>query len=87
MKVILRASEIPDESTVTKLTGKKEYILRSSVKIYGTVPVQEIKAELGAKFIVSENGNVNAIPGTVELVVKLDRYQIIELLEDLYDRK
>jgi hypothetical protein len=69
VRLLLAAAEIPDGETVTKRTGEVKYTLRSSVRIFGELAEpREIKAQDGARFLVSNMGDINAIPGTTALL-------------------
>lgn len=71
MKVILPAHEIPDGSTVTKVTGAKELVLRSSIRVYGSGPgpqrVPSLKLEEGTLLLDNQDGSFTVIPSTTEL--------------------
>jgi len=71
IKVMLPAWQIPVGSTVTKRTGRKEYILTDRLTVYplaGHGEKQEIRADDGVRFLVQEHGTANAIQGSLELV-------------------
>ena len=69
MKVLLPASMIPLDSTVTKRTGDKKYTLRKELRVFSIDKTeQKIKADSGTVFLVSEKGDANAVPGDEELV-------------------
>jgi hypothetical protein len=89
-KLILSANEIPFGSTVTKKTGEKKYTLREKIVVYNgskIIAPMEIKAEPGVAFIVSENGDVNAIEDSTELVWLAEREDIIHRLSDAEDEE
>lgn len=84
MKLILPAREIPGGSTVTKVTGNVTYVIRDSIKVYGTPEVQqEIKAIDGVRFIVNERGDINAVSGNTELAWVVSTEQLGRWLDDL----
>jgi len=86
MKLILPAREIPVGSTVTKVTGNVTYVIRDSIKIYGTPEVQqEIKATDGVRFIVNERGDINAVSGNTELAWVVSTEQLSRWLDDIED--
>jgi len=70
MKVILPLHKIRDGHTVTKQTSQKKYTVASSIKIHGSTR-KEIKAEPDVRFLVSGDGNVNAVANTLEVVIDL----------------
>lgn len=85
--VLLPISEVPDGMTVTKRTGKKEYTLKSSIKIHGNlkdkISTQEIKAESGTRFLVaSEGGGINAVSETMEVLVQMNQNGLLALGRD-----
>jgi len=71
--ILLKANEFEDGQRVRKATGNKLYILRKSVKLFGTeqpgFPGNVIIAEHGQVFLVNENGDINIIPGDLQLAV------------------
>ena len=80
-KVILPAKNIPDNATVTKFTkdGVPHTLLRS-LKVFSEDPKErrEIKSE-GVVFLLSQTGNISAVPETTELVCMLSFEQLEEL--------
>ena len=70
IKIILPASQIPEDATVTKRTGKQEYRLTRVIKVYSnnTEERHEIAAKDGAVFLGGRAGQFNAYPGSTELV-------------------
>lgn len=81
MRLLLRAQYVGDGATVTKATGQKKYTLRRSIKIYGENQ-QEIKCDVDNVFLVDEQGNINMIPDSTELMVYMS---VEELYHNLYD--
>jgi hypothetical protein len=83
ISVILRASRIPEYSTVAKVLGSKEYVLRDSLKIYtkGDSEPRELKAEKGTRLLVDREGNANSILEDVELKWIVDVNVLKEFLE------
>jgi hypothetical protein len=60
MKVILPVYEIPIGSTVTKITGDKEYIIKDKIIVYGDPNLtKELKSDDSTRFLVSKNGDLN----------------------------
>ena len=87
LKVILPAGKIPEDASVTKLTGTVQYVLRKSLVIYSDVagkPRQDIKADEGCVFMIGER-STTVVPASKELIwiVELDvfRNYIFEHLE------
>lgn len=68
MKVIVRAEFIEDGTTVTKVKGQKTYTLKRSIKIYGENR-REITCDPSCVFLVDNNGNIDMIPESKELIV------------------
>lgn len=79
LRVLLPASHVPNGSQVTKKNGTKLYTLRGSIVIHGDKK-QEIKGD-GVQFLISQDGQINAIPETTELLVELDYWEIREILD------
>jgi hypothetical protein len=77
LQIAMRASEIPDGSTVTKLSGEKEYLLRKEIRFFNYAEKnkeartflgkQRVIAEKGTAFLVSD-GYINIIPDTKRLL-------------------
>jgi hypothetical protein len=74
LRVLIRASELPDGQVVTKRTGEKRYTLRHAIHVHGSgdIPSQQINADKGARFLVSSDGSVNAIADATEVLAELD---------------
>jgi hypothetical protein len=74
LRVLIKASELPDGQVVTKRTGEKRYTLRHAIRVHGSgdIPSQQINADKGARFLVSSNGDVNAISDATEVLTELD---------------
>lgn len=81
IRLLLRAKYIDDGATVTKPTGQKKYTLRRSIKIYGENQ-QEITCDVDNVFLVDEQGNINMIADSTELMVYMN---IGDLYYDLQD--
>jgi hypothetical protein len=84
-RILLRASEIPEGSIVTKRTGEKEYELVRSVSVYGQDggPIQ-IDAQDGNVFLGDGGNKFQAFSCSKELMWKLEES---DLLAWLYDRE
>ena len=89
VKILLKVKDIPDGTTVTKLTGTKEYEISSKFAVYGPNRESEpVKLEDGCKFMLSMDG-----PSTGVNIVGPDRYllcqfgpkEACEILIDLYN--
>lgn len=85
IKIIIQAENIKDGTVVTKITGKKEYIIRRNIKIYGDNR-KEIKCDDGFIFLVDSNGNIDMISNDKELLVQIEpedlMYDIANSLEE-----
>jgi len=85
-KLILPAGEIPLGATVSKVTGKAQYTLGVSLKVYGlhklnpnqTEPT-EIKAGEGVVFLI-DSGKANAISTQTELIWYARADEVDELI-------
>ena len=84
LRVLLPASHIPNGSQVTKKTGTKPYTLRGSIVVHGDkkkeIQKQELKGD-GVAFLISQDGQINAIPETTELLVELDFWEIRDIMD------
>jgi hypothetical protein len=84
--LILRASAIPDGSTVTKKTGRAEYVLRHNLAVYrpdslgGPVPL-----EVKGCFLVGPRGSVNQIEPGTELLWLISVVELHDLLSFVVD--
>ena len=81
MRVILSAENIPEGSTVTKVTGSKEYTLVHRIEVYqedGSKYTMACKD--GARFITAD-GIATAIGPNAELVWHVDPNDLIEYIE------
>jgi hypothetical protein len=85
LRVLIKASELPDGQVVTKRNGEKRYTLRHAIHVHGSgdIPSQQINADKGARFLVSSNGDVNAISNAMEVLAELD----FDLLYDLEEHQ
>jgi hypothetical protein len=74
LRVLIKASELPDGQVVTKRNGEKLYTLRHAIHVHGSgdIPSQQINASKGARFLVSSDGSVNAISDATEVLTELD---------------
>ncbi len=85
--LVVDAARIPDETTVRRPTGQKEYTLKREIKIHAdssliSVP-QGIKCNGDVVFLMSE-GNINAVAGTTKLAIDFeDEEQSVDFLEEL----
>jgi len=97
VKVLLPAGKIPLGATVTKRTGKKQYKLLGRLRMFpaplpkaereagGEKPaVQEIRAEPGVLFLVSD-GDANAIKATTELMWTTTAEELVYHLQHTLD--
>ena len=81
IKVVLPARDIPLGETVTKVTGEKPYKLIDTVKFYGDDAPENVVAEKGVLFLVSE-GQINIIPADKELAWRVDEMDLLYWLQD-----
>ena len=80
----MKAKDIPEGRTVTKVTGSAEYTIRTAITIYGPGGRKKvIKADEGTRFLVSNKGwgNISAIDENKELAVELNEYDLQKILE------
>lgn len=62
LKVILPARHIPNNATVTKVTGEKRYTIRAAVHYYSAMGRKDtIVPSNGHLFIVASNGDINEV--------------------------
>ena len=81
LKILMPAGSIPVDSTVTKRTGDKKYMLRDRIRIFGEDGgPREIKASDGARFLVAQNGDANAVNSTTELLWYAEESDLIQYL-------
>ncbi len=67
LDVLMNVGNIPNNSTVYKVNGTKKYILKDEIVIgLEDKSVQKIKSE-SCKFLVSEEGYINAVSNDVIL--------------------
>jgi len=94
VRVLLPLSKLLDEQVVTKRTGEKRYVVKSKITVHGfkniilngrkPAPKQEIKAQPGTKFLISEDGlHINAVPDTMEVLAELDSTDLYELYMEM----
>ena len=80
--IVMPADNIPEGTTVTKVTGQNTYTLKRSIKIYGE-QTQEIKYGEGIMFLISPHGNITAITSDTELRVRFNNYiEMAEFIDD-----
>lgn len=54
MKVIMSVGEIPIGSTVSKITGEKQYIIQDKIKVYGDSALEkELKSGDNTRFLLA----------------------------------
>tara|TARA_R110000824_G_scaffold38621_4_gene117874 strand:+ start:672 stop:1034 length:363 start_codon:yes stop_codon:yes gene_type:complete len=84
VKIIMAAGKIPNGSTVTKLRGTKEYLLKGEIRVFPVsvsskerrarkeageeLPKAQIIKALGGTCFLVCDGDANAIPSTLELI-------------------
>lgn len=85
IKIILKAGDIPDRSTVTKKTGTKEYTLKEKITIYPSYKSEKqvIKGN-GCVFLVDEYGDINSFDVDKELIWCTDCDTLFSFLKN-YD--
>ena len=82
LKILMPAGRIPLESRVTKVRGAKPYTIRDRIRVFGEGgDRREIVAQQGARFVVAENGDANAIGDDVELVWYAAHWLVRDLVE------
>jgi len=84
LKVLLPLRDVPLLTTVTKRTGRKEYLVKGAIHIHGTTP-QVIEAEEGVLFLVSKAGEINAVPDTTEVIADLADCEVMQILEEQHE--
>lgn len=69
IKVIVKATDVPDGSVVTKRTGQQELTLLRSITIYGPDGGKRIvEAGPGVVFLMAQAGKFSAVRDTIEVV-------------------
>jgi hypothetical protein len=81
-KVLLPASEIPVNSTVTKRTGEHEYTLLDQIKVYAVDKQQQVINSVGVRYLVGDRGNINAIADTTVLCWHVEEEDLCQFLND-----
>jgi hypothetical protein len=82
LKIVRKPCEVPEWSTVTKLTGSKQYTLRKKLRIFAEKrECREIECEDGFVFLVDGKGDVNMHPAGKELCWLASREELLELLK------
>lgn len=86
MEVILPANEIPEGSTVRKITGTKQYIINRGIP-YNIFDKNGTKIEiLGHKPLCITSGeSCRCIEGTEKLVWVVDSDRLLFYIENKYD--
>jgi hypothetical protein len=79
-KVLLPASEIPINSTVTKKTGEKEYRLLDSIKIYNEKGEPQVIKGEGVLYLV-DGDSINAISGDKVLGWQIEEADLLGFLQ------
>jgi len=83
IKVILPARDIPEGSTVTKITGTKKYTISSTVKFYGgEEKYPHVESDGTVRFLLSEGGDVNVISHNLELKWKVSPQELVDFFRD-----
>ena len=86
-KIIMRAGDIPLESKVTKKTGQQVLLIRDRIHVFNEAHTkQEIKADAGARFLVNDKGDANAIGVDTELVWLAEDWQLRDLIDPHEDK-
>jgi len=83
IKVIMPVGDIPLGTTVTKLTGKKEYLIRDEFRIYEDDSNYAVTAKSGTRFMVSDDGNVECVPADYEALWHVDAETLMNYLDDM----
>ena len=86
IKIILPAYDIPDGSTVTKITGTYQYILSKTIRIFGELK-QEIKQQ-NIVFLTKPDNPINfisAIADYTSLIWVTTEEELYEYLQEKLD--
>ena len=78
MKLVLKASLIPDCTEVTKPTGSKVYTLRNELPLYavsGRIDTK-VTSDEDVRFLASESG-INIITADTELAIHFANYSAL----------
>lgn len=82
LAVLLAARDIPLRADVTRRTGQKIYCLVDRIRIFNkTGTPKEIKAEDGAFFLTSKNGDFNVIGADTLLLWRVSKAVLMDYLQ------
>ena len=81
MKVILPASSIPESSTVSKVNGSTQFVLKRNISYYENANLTKVVAKEGTVFLHSMSGTIDAYPQTTEFVWHVDESTLIDYLQ------
>ena len=89
-KILLPVSDVPNDTSVTKKTGEKEYKIQRKIRIFAKDEDrrQEIIAKDDTAFLVplDGRGDVNVISGDTEVVVHMAAWEVMQLVDPEEDK-
>jgi hypothetical protein len=81
IRVILFAGRIPAHSVVRKMNGKKDYRLRTELKIYGPTGTEVISKGDDFRYIVDADGVIEIISASSPLVWVASSEDLLEYIQ------
>ena len=89
-KILLPIYAVPNDTTITKKTGEKEYKVQRKIRIFAKdkEQQQEIIAKDGTAFIVplDGRGNINVVVNTTEVIVYMEPWEVAQLIDPEEDK-
>lgn len=87
VELILRLSDVSDDTVVYKPTGEKKYRVRRQINFYhsdsNAEKIPPIIAEKGVAFLVSDDGSVNVVPELTKVRVVFPIGDAIAYLQEM----
>ncbi len=89
IRIILKGKQIPDCSTVRKVSGSRAHKLVKSIKVFAEdasirYQFQELKIN-DTVFLISETGHITAYLDSTEFAVEMDYNDAIDLIKEVRD--
>lgn len=81
VRLLVPLGDVPLESRVTKRSGEKIYCVRNHIRVFTSgKDTQVIESDVGCRFLVSDNGDVNAMGCTTPVLWYADPQAVAEYL-------
>ena len=84
LELILPASEIPIEQTVTKLNGSITYKISAVIHIYNKGKQQSILAEDGARFLKNSNAEYFVVSADTMLIWVAQKSDFLDWVKNTF---